>query len=421
MSILIRQAKIVDPSSPFHSQIADVFIEGDQITAIESKLNHAANQIVDINGLCISPGWVDVFAHFCDPGFEFKETIETGAAAAAAGGFTDVMLVPNTVPVVHTKGPVEYIKQKSRSTPVSLHSIAAVTKNAEGKELSEMYDMHQSGAIAFSDGLNPIQSPGVLLKALQYIKAINKTIIQLPDDHSINGNGFMHEGVMSTQLGLPGKPSIAEELMIARDIELVKYSGSKIHFTGVSTRKSVELIYKAKKEGLQVSCSVAPYHLLYTDADLFDYDSNLKVNPPLRTKEDRHAIIEAVLNGTIDCIASHHLPQNIDHKLVEFEYAKNGMIGLQTSFAIVKTAIPAISDARLIELFSTAPRKIFELPAASIRANHQACISLFLPEVSWLFTKELNKSRSNNTSLFGRELYGLPLGIINKGGLFLNE
>jgi len=421
MSILIRQAKIIDPSSPFHSQNADVFIEGDQISAIDLQLNLEADEIIDIPGLCISPGWVDIFAHFCDPGFEFKETIDTGAMAAATGGFTDILLVPNTIPVVYTKGPVEYIIQKSRSLLVNLHSIAAVTKNAEGNQLSEMYDMHQSGAIAFSDGLNTIQSPGILLKALQYVKAINKTIIQLPDDHSINANGLMHEGIISTRLGLPGKPSIAEELMIARDIELVKYTRSKIHFTGVSTIKSIALIASAKKEGLQVSCSVAPYHLLYTDEDLFDYDSNLKLNPPLRTKEDRQALIQAVLNGTIDCIASHHLPQDIDNKLVEFENAKDGMIGLQTSFAIVKTAMPGISEDRLVELFSTTARNIFHLPSASIKADHKACISLFLPGDPWSFTKDLNKSKSNNTSLFGKELYGRPLGIINKGSLFLND
>lgn len=421
MSILIRQARIVDPSSPFHSRNADVFIEGDQISAIDSTINLETDKIIDIPGLCISPGWVDVFAHFCDPGFEFKETIETGALAAAAGGYTDVLLVPNTIPVVSTKGPVEYIMQKSRPLPVNLHSIGAVTKNAEGNQLAEMYDMHQSGAIAFSDGLNTIQSPGILLKALQYVKAIDKTIIQLPDDHSVNANGLMHEGVISTRLGLAGKPSIAEELMIARDIELVKYTNAKIHFTGVSTSKSIALIDRAKKEGLQVSCSVAPHHLLYTDEDLFDYDANLKLNPPLRTNDDRQALIEAVSNGTIDCIASHHMPQDIDNKLVEFENAKDGMIGLQTSFAIVKTAIPAISEDRLIELFSTNARSIFQLPPASIRANEIACITLFLPGEPWSFTKETNKSKSNNTSLFGRELYGRPLGIINKGSLFLNE
>ncbi|HVE62053.1 MAG TPA: hypothetical protein VNA26_09545, partial [Chitinophagaceae bacterium] len=279
----------------------------------------------------------------------------------------------------------------------------------------------QSGAIAFSDGLNSIQSPGILLKALQYVKAINKIIIQLPDDYSVSTNGLMHEGIISTQLGLPGKPSIAEELMITRDIELVKYTGSKIHFTGVSTIKSLELIAQAKKEGLQVSCSAAPYHLLYTDEDMTGYDTNLKLNPPLRTKEDKQALVDAVLNGTIDCIASHHLPQDIDNKLVEFEYAKNGMIGLQTSFAMVRTAIPQISLERLIDLFSTAPGKIFELNLPSITTSQRACISLFLPNQPWSFTKEMSKSKSGNTSLFGKELYGRPLGIINKGGLFLND
>ncbi|MFN2440526.1 MAG: dihydroorotase family protein, partial [Chitinophagaceae bacterium] len=223
------------------------------------------------------------------------------------------------------------------------------------------------------------------------------------------------------QLGLPGKPSIAEELMVARDNELVKYTGSKIHFTGVSTTKSIELISKAKKEGLQVSCSAVPYHFLYTHEDMTGYDTNLKLNPPLRTKQDRQALIDAVLDGTIDCIASHHLPQNVDNKLVEFEYAKNGMIGLQTSFAMIRTAIPGISVERLVGLFSTAAGKIFELNLPSLTTGQRACISLFLPNQSWSFTKELSKSKSSNTSLFGKELYGRPLGIINKGGLFLND
>jgi dihydroorotase len=421
MDILIRQATIIDPSSPFHFQKADIFISKGIINSIGQQLNKEADHVIDLPDLMISQGWVDVFSNFCDPGYEFKETLETGTMAAALGGYTNVFIVPNTTPVIHSKSPIEYIVQKSKSLPVSVHPIGAITKNAEGKDLSEMYDMEQSGAIAFSDGLNAVQSSGVLLKALQYIKAVNKTIIQLPDDKSINAHGLMNEGKVSTGLGLPGKPAIAEELMIARDIELVKYSGSKIHFTGISTKKGIELIKKAKNEGLQVTCSVTPYHLFYCDEDLSDYDTHLKVNPPLRTALDREALIQAVIEGTVDCIASHHAPQDLDNKVVEFEYAKNGMLGLQTAFAVVNTILQQLTPVRIVELFCTNARNIFELPINTIQENSIANLSLFTTKQEWFFEKKDNASKSANSPFFGKQLIGKPFGIINKDKLFLNE
>lgn len=420
MDILIRQPLIVDPSSPFHLQNADIFISGGIIKEIGVALSHDANEIIDLPNLSISPGWVDPFAHFCDPGQEYKETLETGAKAAAAGGFTDVFLLPNTLPVVHSKGPVEYVKQNSKALPVNLHPIGAITKNAEGQELAEMYDMHRSGAVAFSDGLNSIQSAGLLYKALQYLKAIDKTIIQLPDDRTINPGGLMNEGIISTRLGLPGRPSIAEELMIARDIELVQYTGSKIHFTGVSTAKSVHLIREAKAMQIPISCSVTPYHLALCDEDLKDYNTQLKVNPPLRTTEDRKALQQAVFDGTIDCIASHHLPHDVDGKVVEFEYAKYGMIGLQTSFALVQKTLPQLSIEKLVALFAINARKIFELPSCTITKNHEASLTLFQKNSEWMFTKANNYSRSANTPFFHQPLTGKPIGIIAKGKVFLN-
>ena len=419
MNILVRQARIIDPSSSFHLQTADLLIENGVITSIDPSISGRADHIIDIPGLHLSPGWVDVFAHFCDPGFEFKETLETGVAAAAAGGYTDVMVVPNTAPVVHSKSTVEYIVQKSRYLPVTVHPIGAITKNSEGKELAEMYDMEASGAVAFSDGTCSVQSSGLLLKALQYLKAVDRTIIQLPDDRAINPGGLMNEGLVSTRLGLPGRPAIAEELMIARDIELVKYTGSRLHFTGISTAKSIELILQAKSEGLEVSCSVTPYHLYFSDEDLHHYDTNLKVNPPLRTAADRQALQQAVEDGTIDCIASHHLPQDIDNKVSEFEYAKYGMIGLQTAFAIVRTAMPQLSPERLVELFATAPRRIFGLAGGEINQGRRARMSLFAPDKSWTFDR--NRSRSANSPFLGKELTGAPLGIINEDKLFLNQ
>jgi dihydroorotase len=419
MNLLLRQATVIDPSSPFHQQTIDIFIQDGIIKEIGKDLNTKAEKIIDKNGLYVSIGWLDVFASFPDPGFEFKESLESGSRAAAAGGFTDVMVIPNTAPVVHNKSAVEYIVQRSKALPANLHPIAAVTKNTEGKELAEMYDMHQSGAIAFGDGICSIQASGILMKALQYLKAIDKVLIQVPDDRSISATGLMNEGIISTQLGLPGKPAIAEELMIVRDIELAKYTESKMHITGVSTAQSVELIRKAKADGVKVTCSVTPYHLFFSDEDLIGYDTNLKLNPPLRTTADRDALQKAVMDGTIDCIASHHSPHEKDSKVVEFEYAKYGMIGLETSFAIVRTSLPGLSLEKLISLFSANPRRIFDLNT-TIKETNQVYLTLFTDE-EWTFSERHIQSKSANTPFIGKKFRGRPLGIINKDQLFLNE
>lgn len=418
MDILVRQVLIIDPSSPFHQQKVDILIQNGMIAEIGSITKTTDREIV-MEGLHASPGWVDVFANFCDPGFEFKETLESGASAAASGGFTDVLIIPNTSPVIYNKGGIEYIIQRSKSLPVSIHPIGAISRNAEGKELAEMYDMHASGAIAFSDGLNPVQSSGMLLKALQYVKSIGKTIIQLPDDKNLSGSGLMNEGIISTQLGLAGQPALAEELIISRDLELVQYTDSKIHFTGISTERSVELIKNAKQKGISVTCSVTPYHLFFSDEDLATYDTHLKVNPPLRTRQDQKALINGLLEGVIDCMASHHLPENKDAKVVEFEYAKNGMIGLETSFAAISTAIPQLPLEKIVQLFSTNASKIFGLSHPVLDKGKVASITLFSPQEVW--TPDRFYSKSSNSPFTGKQLKGKPLGIINKDQLFLNQ
>ncbi|MFZ9661485.1 MAG: dihydroorotase, partial [Chitinophagaceae bacterium] len=284
MNFLLRNSRIQDINSPFNGKVKDILIINGIIKRIDSNISESNAEIFEMDGNAVSPGWVDIFANFCDPGYEQKETLETGSYAANAGGYTHAFLIPNTLPALHSKSQIEYIIEKSKSFPVTLHPIGAVTKNIEGKELAEMYDMHQYSAIAFSDGLHSIQSAGLLIKALQYVKSINGIIIQIPDDCSINAHGLMNEGIVSTRLGLPGKPSMAEEIMVARDIKLAAYSQSRIHFTGITTARSIELIREAKKQGVDVTCSVTPYHLFFSDEDMFTYDTNLKVNLPLRTK-----------------------------------------------------------------------------------------------------------------------------------------
>ncbi len=421
MKILLKQVAVADQGSPHNGLVKDILITNGIIEKIEPQLNEEADETIECNNAFISQGWVDIFAQFCDPGSEHKETLETGTAAAAAGGYTQVFTLPNTNPVVHNKAQAEYIIQKAKGLHVTVHPLGAVTKQCEGKELAEMYDMYASGAVAFSDGTNAIQSAGLMVKALQYVKAFNGVVIQVPVDKSIGQFGLMHEGIVSTRLGLPGIPAMAEELMVARDIKLARYAGSKLHFTGVTTAKSIEYIKRAKDAGLHVTCSVTPYHLFFCDEDLKDYDTNLKVNPPLRSRTDMMALREAVKNGSVDCIASHHTPQDWDNKTCEFEYAKDGMIGLQTCYSAIHTVLPELSANDIAALFSLNARRIFNLNTSVIKEGKIAEFTLFnqLPET--VFTKEQVKSKSQNSAFINHTLTGKVIGIFSKGNLVLNK
>ena len=419
MKVLIKSATILSGSSPFHGKSRDILIEDGIISEIKNEIDSVADITVEHEGLHISCGWMDCFANFCDPGQEFKETLESGANAAAAGGFTQVMTIPNTQPAVYNKSQVEYLIQKSKSLPVQILPIGSITKNAEGKDLSEMYDMYHTGAVAFSDGLYPVQSSGILQKALQYILAIDATIIQLPDDKNIGSNGLVNEGEVSTKLGLPGKPALSEELMVARDIELARYTGSKIHFTGVSTKKSLELIAAAKKEQLKVTCSVTPYHLFFCENDLLEYDTNLKVNPPLRTKEDRKALQKGIKNGTVDFIASHHQPQDWDNKVCEFEYAKNGMEDLESVFGVAGLCGIAAED--FVKMQTEKIRSIFNIPIPAISKGEKANLTLFVPGEEYVFEEKDIFSKCRNNAFIGKTLKGSVIGIINGDKVFLPE
>jgi dihydroorotase len=416
MKVLIKNATIVSPS--YNSDLTDILIENGFISEIQKSLTSSADQIIERNNLHVSVGWMDFFANFCDPGTEYKETLETGARAAAAGGFTAVTLIPNTSPVVYNKSQVEYVVQKSKDFPVSIYPLGAITNNAEGRELNEMYDMQGSGAIGFSDGINSLQSSGMMLKALEYVKAFNGTIVQLPDDKNIGSHGLMNEGIVSTRLGLPGKAAIAEEILIARDIELLKYTGSKLHITGISTKKSLELIQQAKQEGVSISCSVTPYHLFFCDEDLWDYDTNLKVNPPLRTRNDMLALRDGLSRGAIDFIASHHQPQDWDNKTCEFEYAKNGMIGLESMFGVLGAV--GCSPDLFVKMQTINIRKLFNLPAVEIKKGERANLTLFDPVSDYVFSEDNIHSKSKNSPMVGKKLKGKSYGIINGDKLLLN-
>lgn len=421
MKVLIKQAQVNDPQSPFNGNRVDIFINQGLISDIHTNINADADLVIGGQQLAVSPGWLDVFAHFGDPGQEYKETLETGADAAAAGGFTDVMVMPNTQPVIDSKTQVQYLRHKSTILPVTIHPIGAISRHTDGKELAEMYDMRQSGALAFSDGLHPVQSAGLLVKALQYVKAFEGVVIQLPDDKSLGASGLMHEGVISTRLGLSGKPMMAEELLVARDIKLVRYTDSALHFTGVTSPKSLNYIRRAKESGLRVTCSVTPYHLFFTDDQLWQYDTNLKVYPPLRTASERTLLREAILDGTIDCIATHHLPHETDSKIVEFEAAAFGMIGLETCYAALKTAMPEVPESKWVELLSINPRKIFGLPVPQIQKDKPAIVTIYEPGTPIIADHAFFRSRSRNSAFMSQELTGKVIGIVNQNKNYLKN
>ena len=415
MKLLIKSALIADKNSSFSGLVKDILVVDGTFVSINDLIKETVDETIEAKDLIISQGWVDVFTDFCDPGFEYKESLESGANAAIAGGFTHVFVVPNTKPISQNKSQIVYIVERAKLLPVNIYPLGAISKNTEGKDLAEMYEMKQTGAIAFSDGLHPVQSSGLLLKALQYINAFSGTIIQVPVDKSIGSFGLMTEGIISTQLGLPGSPALSEILIIKRDLDLLRYTNSKLHITGVSTAESIALITAAKKEGLSVSCSVTPYHLFYCDEDLTCYDTNLKVTPPLRTRTDMMALREAIIDGTIDSISTHHLPQNWDNKTCEFEYAAHGMIGLQTSFSVINHLFTELSPARIAELFSTNARTLFDLPDNKIEVGASCDFTLFTKSGDFTFTKESNKSNSSNSAFFDVTLSGKVIGVYTKG------
>jgi len=421
MTILLRQVKIADQHSPYNGQVKDILLQDALLVSIQDHFDGKADQIVDIPGTIVSTGWVDPFTHFCDPGYEHRETLKSGASAAQAGGFTSVFVVPNTQPVIDNKTQINYIVQQQQALPIQILPIGALSKKIEGKDLAEMIDMHQAGAVALSDGLYPVQSNLLFLKALQYVKTFDGVVIQMPIDKSMGSIGLMNEGITSTQIGLPGIPAIAEELMIARDIELLKYTNSKLHITGVSTAKGIALIEAAKKEGLAITCSVTPYHLYFNETDLNTYDTLLKVYPPLRTKTDQAALQDAVERGVVDCISSHHQPQDWDGKTIEFEYAKAGIACIETTYATINHLFPKLKDDAIANLLSNHARQIFNLGSITIKEGQKIELTLFNRDQTSSISKAASKSKSANNPFWDKALKGTVVGTYAKGQLHLNN
>ncbi len=416
MNTIIREAKIIDSESLFHNEIVDILINDGIIKKIGKSLPNTENaKEIKLDNLHVSQGWFDSSVSLGEPGFEDRETIANGMKVAALSGFTAIALQPNSYPIIDNQSQINFVKSKSKGFATELFPIGALTKGSEGKDMTELFDMKNAGAIAFGDYNKSTDNANVLKIALQYVQDFNGLVIAFAQDSAIKGNGVANEGETSTRLGLKGIPNLAEELQISRNLFLLEYTGGKLHIPTISTAKSVALIKEAKAKGLKVTCSAAVHHLVLTDITLEGFDTRYKTTPPIRTEIDRQALIEGILNNTIDMITSDHNPIDIEHKKMEFDHAKNGTIGLESAFGSLSTVLPI---EKIIEKL-TSGKATFGIDMQTITEGSKANITLFNPEGKSIFTKENILSKSKNSAFLGVEMKGKVYGIYNQGKLVI--
>ncbi|WP_196894544.1 dihydroorotase [Aureivirga marina] len=411
MKVLIKSATIIDATSPFHQQVKDILIIDGIISKIDSSIENTGEfEEINLENLHISTGWFDTSVSLGEPGFEERETIANGLEVAAKSGFSSIALNANTNPVTDNKAQVNYLKNKALGFATKLFPLGTLTKSSAGKEIAELYDMQQAGAIAFYDYTKAITNENLMKIALLYTQSFDGLVLSFPKNKTIAGEGYANEGVNSTKLGMKGIPALAEELQIARDLFLLEYTGGKLHIPTISTKKSVELIHEAKQKGLDVTCSVTPHHLMLTDDKLVDFDANSKVTPPLRTKADTEALLEGIKDGTIDIITSDHNPLDIEHKKLEFSNAMDGTIGMESLYGVLNKVLDAET---IVKCISENPRKRFGLEIPTIQEGTKAELTLFSPEGSFKFEEESILSTSKNSIFLGEELKGKVFGIIS--------
>lgn len=431
MKILLKNGHIVDPISG-KDEVADILIVDGVIEQIKTKLGATASTDVhDLKGNVVAPGFIDMHVHAREPGFEHKETLASSMAAAAAGGFTAICCMPNTDPPIDDASVVEFIKRKSAEAKpliVDVYPVGAVTKGRQGKELAPMAELASAGAVAFSDDGSPVASSEVMRRALEYACMLDKAVIQHAEEPSMSKGGAMNEGTVSTRLGLPSMPSVAEEIMIARDIKIVEYlarsrdTKGRLHYhvAHISAAGSVELVRQAKKEKLPVTCEVTPHHFSLTDESVRSFDTNTKMNPPLRTKADIEAIAEGLRDGTIDVIATDHAPHSYDEKQVEYIHAPFGIVGLETAIGLTMTELvgpKTLTFMQLVEKFSVNPRKILGLPDLTIAEGREANFTVINPQFEWTVDITKFHSKSKNSPFHGKKLVGKAVAVLNHRSL----
>lgn len=422
MDFLIKNGRIIDP---FHDsdKVADISIEGDKISRIGLGLTPEPNtKVIDATGKIVTPGLFDMHVHLREPGYEAQEDIETGTLAAVYGGVTSVACMGNTDPVVDNAAVVRAILSRAaRVASCRVYPIGTITKGLEGKELSEIGDMAAAGIVAVSDDGKCVENSAVMRNALLYAKALDIPVISHSEDHGLSSEGMMHEGYYATVLGLKGIPAAAEEIMVARDCLLAENTGARLHLAHVSTKGSVNIVREAKARGVRVTCEAAPHHFILTDKEVYQYDTNYKVNPPLRSQEDVEAIIAGLQDGTIDAIASDHAPHTREAKEVEFAYAPCGISGIETMVALVSTYLiePGYLDwMEAIGKLTVAPAKILGLSEAGIAEGAVADITVIDPQCQRIVETSQFKSKGKNSPFNGRKLTGWPVAALCGGNLF---
>jgi dihydroorotase len=428
MKLHLKSGHVLDPLKG-KDVVADILIVDGRIERIGASLSSDSSyEVIDLKNKVIAPGFIDMHVHLREPGFEHKETIETGCASASAGGFTAVCCMPNTNPAIDEESVARYVQEEGRRATgglVDVYPIAAASKGRKGEELSPMAELAKAGAVAFSDDGAPIASAELLRRIFEYSSMYRLPIIQHAEEPTLTKNGLMNEGFESTRLGMPGIPPIAEELMIARDIVLLRYVPlAKYHVAHISTAGSIDCVRRAKLEKLNVTCEAAPHHFTLCDEAVKSFDTNLKMSPPLRTKKDVQAIKEALLDGIIDVIATDHAPHTIDEKEVEFAQAPFGIVGLETAIGLSITELvhqKYLTLMQLIEKLSVNPRRILSLPEIHIQEGERANLTLLDPEIEWTVDVQSFRSKSKNSPFHGRTLKGKAIGIINNGKTYFSK
>jgi dihydroorotase len=428
MKLHLKSGHVLDPLKG-KDAVTDMLIVDGRIERIGASLSSDSSyEVIDLKNKVIAPGFIDMHVHLREPGFEHKETIETGCASAAAGGFTAVCCMPNTNPAIDEESVARYVQEEGRRATgglVDVYPIAAASKGRKGEELSPMAELAKAGAVAFSDDGAPIASAELLRRIFEYSSMYRLPIIQHAEEPTLTKNGLMNEGFESTRLGMPGIPPIAEELMIARDIVLLRYVPlAKYHVAHISTAGSIDCVRRAKLEKLNVTCEAAPHHFTLCDEAVKSFDTNLKISPPLRTKKDVQAIKEALRDGIIDVIATDHAPHTIDEKEVEFAQAPFGIVGLETAIGLSITELvhqKYLTLMQLIEKLSINPRRILSLPEIHIQEGERANLTLLDPEIEWTVDVQSFRSKSKNSPFHGRTLKGKAIGIINNGKTYFSK
>jgi dihydroorotase len=428
MKLHLKSARLIDPAQG-KDIVTDMLIVDGKIERIGKSLSADRSfRTIDLKNKIIAPGFIDMHVHLREPGYEHKETIETGCASAAAGGFTAVCCMPNTNPAIDEESVVRYVQEEGRRVTeglVDVYPIAAASKGRKGEELSPMAELAKAGAVGFSDDGSPIASAELMRRVLEYSSMYGLPVIQHAEEQTMTKNGHMNEGLVATRLGMPGIPPIAEELVIERDIILLRYIAHvKYHVAHISTIGSINCIRRAKAERLNITCEVAPHHFTLTDEAVESFDTNLKMNPPLRTKDDVQALKEALRDGTIDVIATDHAPHTIDEKEVEYAQAPFGIVGLETAIGLSVTELvdkKYLTLSQLIEKFSINPRRILSLPMIKIQEGEIADLTVFDPEKEWIVDTQAFQSKSKNSPFHGRHLKGKAIGVINNGKMLFTK